>query len=209
MTSAFFVYDELELGAFNNAKKDKLEKASVNLGIDKGFKYLRDNLVISNFSTLISETTITTSITNSICAGNIDNASSYTYQIRVQGLTSDLSLDDYNNYGYEYFIRRTTIDDNNIDYTIISCAIFNDAVASFTINHGKRKIKKTLYVNDFGRHPQNKLYQHISTVQRAELTKMIDTRVNFSLLIKFSQLSRNSIYSSSSSSSAFLASFFA
>ena len=126
MTSAFFVYDELELGAFNNAKKDKLEKASVNLGIDKGFKYLRDNLVISNFSTLISETTITTSITNSICAGNIDNVSSYTYQIRVQGLTSDLSLDDYNNYGYEYFIRRTTIDNNNIDYTIISCAIFNE-----------------------------------------------------------------------------------
>ena len=126
MTSAFFVYDELELGAFNNAKRDRLEKASVNLGIDKGFKYLRDNLVISNFSTLISTTNITTAITNSICAGNIDNASSYTYQIRVQGLTTDLTLDDYNNYGYEYFIRRTTIDDNNIDYTIISCAIFNE-----------------------------------------------------------------------------------
>ena len=126
MTSAFFVYDELELGVFNNAKRDRQEKASVNLGIDKGFKYLRDNLVISNFSTLISEATITTAITNSICAGNIDNASSYTYQIRAQGLTTDLTLDDYNNYGYEYFIRRTTIDDNNIDYTIISCAIFNE-----------------------------------------------------------------------------------
>jgi hypothetical protein len=126
MTSAFFVYDELELSAFNNAKRDRLEKASVNLGIDKGFKYLRDNLVISNFSTLISTTNITTAITNSICAANIDNVSSYTYQIRVQGLTTDLTLDDYNNYGYEYFIRRTTIDDNNIDYTIISCAIFNE-----------------------------------------------------------------------------------
>ena len=126
MTSAFFVYDELELGAFNNAKRDRLEKASVNLGIDKGFKYLRDNLVISNFSTLISTTNITTAITNSICAANIDDASSYTYQIRVQGLTTDLTLDDYNNYGYEYFIRRTQIDDNNMDYTIISCAIFNE-----------------------------------------------------------------------------------
>jgi hypothetical protein len=126
MTSAFFVYDELELGVFNNAKRDRQEKASVNLGIDKGFKYLRDNLVISNFSTLISTTNITTAITNSICAANIDDVSSYTYQIRVQGLTTDLTLDDYNNYGYEYFIRRTTIDDNNIDYTIISCAIFNE-----------------------------------------------------------------------------------
>jgi hypothetical protein len=126
MTSAFFVYDELELSVFNNAKRDKLEKASVNLGIDKGFKYLRDNLVISNFSTLISTTNITTAITNSICAANIDDASSYTYQIRVQGLTTDLTLDDYNNYGYEYFIRRTQIDDNNMDYTIISCAIFNE-----------------------------------------------------------------------------------
>ena len=126
MTSAFFVYDELELGVFNNAKRDRQEKASVNLGIDKGFKYLRDNLVISNFSTLISTTNITTAITNSICAANIDDASSYTYQIRVQGLTTDLTLDDYNNYGYEYFIRRTQIDDNNMDYTIISCAIFNE-----------------------------------------------------------------------------------
>ena len=126
MTSAFFVYDELELGVFNNAKRDRQEKASVNLGIDKGFKYLRDNLVISNFSTLISTTNITTAITNSICAANIDDVSSYTYQIRVQGLTTDLTLNDYNNYGYEYFIRRTTIDDNNIDYTIISCAIFNE-----------------------------------------------------------------------------------
>ena len=126
MTSAFFIYDELELGVYNNAKKDRLEKASVNLGIDKGFKYLRDNLVISNFSTLISTTNITTAITNSICAANIDDASSYTYQIRVQGLTTDLTLDDYNNYGYEYFIRRTQIDDNNMDYTIISCAIFNE-----------------------------------------------------------------------------------
>jgi hypothetical protein len=126
MTSAFFVYDELELGVFNNAKRDRQEKASVNLGIDKGFKYLRDNLVISNFSTLISTTNITTAITNSICAANIDDASSYTYQIRAQGLTTDLTLDDYNNYGYEYFIRRTQIDDNNMDYTIISCAIFNE-----------------------------------------------------------------------------------
>jgi len=126
MTSAFFVYDELELGVFNNAKKDRLEKASVNLGIDKGFKYLRDTLNTTNFSTLISTTNITTAITNSICAANIDDASSYTYQIRVQGLTTDLTLDDYNNYGYEYFIRRTQIDDNNMDYTIISCAIFNE-----------------------------------------------------------------------------------
>ena len=126
MTSAFFVYDELELSVFNNAKRDKLEKASVNLGIDKGFKYLRDTLNTTNFSTLISTTNITTAITNSICAANIDDVSSYTYQIRVQGLTTDLTLDDYNNYGYEYFIRRTTIDDNNIDYTIISCAIFNE-----------------------------------------------------------------------------------
>jgi hypothetical protein len=125
MTSAFFVYDELELGVYNNAKKDRLEKASVNLGIDKGFKYLRDTLNTTNFSTLISTTNITT-ITNSICAANIDDASSYTYQMRVQGLTTDLTLDDYNNYGYEYFIRRTTIDDNNMDYTIISCAIFNE-----------------------------------------------------------------------------------
>jgi len=126
MTSAFFVYDELELSAFNNVKRDRLEKASVNLGIDKGFKYLRDTLNTTNFSTLISTTNITTAITNSICAANIDDVSSYTYQIRVQGLTTDLTLDDYNNYGYEYFIRRTTIDDNNIDYTIISCAIFNE-----------------------------------------------------------------------------------
>jgi hypothetical protein len=126
MTSAFFVYDELELGVYNNAKKDRLEKASVNLGIDKGFKYLRDTLNTTNFSTLISTTNITTAITNSICAANIDDASSYTYQMRVQGLTTDLTLDDYNNYGYEYFIRRTTIDDNNIDYTIISCAILNE-----------------------------------------------------------------------------------
>jgi len=126
MTSAFFVYDELELGVYNNAKKDRLEKASVNLGIDKGFKYLRDTLNTTNFSTLISTTNITTAINNSICAANIDNVSSYTYQIRVQGLTTDLTLDDYNNYGYEYFIRRTIIDDNNMDYTIISCAIFNE-----------------------------------------------------------------------------------
>jgi hypothetical protein len=126
MTSAFFVYDELELGVFNNAKRDRQEKASVNLGIDKGFKYLRDTLNTTNFSTLISTTNITTAINNSICAANIDDASSYTYQIRVQGLTTDLTLDDYNNYGYEYFIRRATIDDNNIDYTIISCAIFNE-----------------------------------------------------------------------------------
>jgi hypothetical protein len=126
MTSAFFVYDELELGVYNNSKKDRLEKASVNLGIDKGFKYLRDTLNTTNFSTLISTTNITTAITNSICAANIDNVSSYTYQIRVQGLTTDLTLDDYNNYGYEYFIRRTEIDDNNMDYTIISCAIFNE-----------------------------------------------------------------------------------
>ena len=122
MTSAFFIYDELELGVFNNAKKDRLEKASVNLGIDKGFKYLRDGLTISNFSTFLT----TTSITNSICVGNIDNAADYIYRVRVQGLTTDLTLDDYNNYGYEYFIRRTVIDDNNIDYTIISCTIFNE-----------------------------------------------------------------------------------
>jgi len=122
MTSAFFVYDELELGVYNNAKKDKLEKASANLGIDKAFKYLRDGLTISNFSTFLT----TSTITNSICAAGIDNVADYIYRVRVQGLTSDLSLNDYNNYGYEYFIRKTEIDTNNIDYTIISCAIFNE-----------------------------------------------------------------------------------
>ncbi len=122
MTSAFFIYDELELGVFNNAKRDRLEKASVNIGIDKGFKYLRDGLTISNFSTFLTNTTIT----NSICAGNIDNVADYTYRVRVQGLSTDLSSDDYNNYGYEYFIKKTDIDTNNIDYTIISCAIYNE-----------------------------------------------------------------------------------
>lgn len=122
MTSAFFIYDELELGVFNNVKRDRLEKASVNLGIDKGFKYLRDGLTISNFSTFLTNTTIT----NSICAGSIDNVADYTYRVRVQGLSTDLSSDDYNNYGYEYFIKKTDIDTNNIDYTIITCAIFNE-----------------------------------------------------------------------------------
>ncbi len=122
MTSAFFIYDELELGVFNNAKRDRLEKASVNIGIDKGFKYLRDGLTISNFSTFLTNTTIT----NSICAGSIDNVADYTYRVRVQGLSTDLSSDDYNNYGYEYFIKKTDIDTNNIDYTIISCAIYNE-----------------------------------------------------------------------------------
>ncbi len=146
MTSAFFIYDELELGVFNNAKRDRLEKASVNLGIDKGFKYLRDGLTISNFSTFLTNTTIT----NSICAGNIDNVADYTYRVRVQGLSTDLSSDDYNNYGYEYFIKKTDIDTNNIDYTIISCAIYNEnafnsgttravAYASLNVTTSKQK----------------------------------------------------------------------
>ena len=125
MTSAFFVYDELELVTFNNAKKDRLNKASANLGIETAYKDIQ-NRSAQNFNFLSPSV-----ITNSICIGGIDNSTEYIYGQSKQNLSTDFSSDDYVNYGYEYFIRKTVIDDNNIDYTIISCATFNSNIAAY------------------------------------------------------------------------------
>jgi hypothetical protein len=129
MTTAFFFYNDLELAVFNNAKKDRLNKASANLGIETAYKDIQNGSA-QNFNFLSPSV-----IANSICIGGIDNSAEYIYQQSRRNLSADFSSDDYADYGYEYFIRRTIVDDNNIDYTVISCATFNsNAVTYLSLN---------------------------------------------------------------------------
>jgi hypothetical protein len=125
MTTAFFFYNDLELAVFNNSKKDRLVKASANLGIETAYKDIQ-NGSSQNFNFLSPNI-----ISNSICIGGIDNSADYIYQQSKQNLSADFSSDDYTDYGYEYFIRRTFVDDNNIDYTIISCATLNSSAVTY------------------------------------------------------------------------------
>jgi len=120
MTSAFFLYNDLELTAFNNSKKDKLIKASANLGIETAYKEIVNN-TSQNFLFYV----YASSFINSACISGINNFWEYNYQQSKQNLNSDFSSDDYTEYGYEYFIKKNFIDDYNIDYTIIACATLN------------------------------------------------------------------------------------
>jgi len=126
---ALFFYSDLELSAFNNSQKNKLAQNMANYGIDSAFNRLNNDAAQTFNQIDIYSSPMP--ITNSICISSIDNSNIYVFNSQKNLTSIPYSTDDYSNYGYEYFIRKNFIDDFNINYTIISCATFNNQPIAF------------------------------------------------------------------------------
>jgi Tfp pilus assembly protein PilX len=133
MTTALFLFFDSELITYERNKREYLAKNAAESGLESGYRWLKNQVDNPTSNTFTFNGTTNSQSPNTPCLSQLTTPPNYFYTAVIQNLSTEFSSNQYENFGFDYYViaqGTSTQNSQNLiiyetKFKIISCGNIN------------------------------------------------------------------------------------